>query len=64
MQSTYIDYKCKGCNKEMILLTEDIIKALNQGKYLACVYCGCKKLKKIKETDEFKQLFKNDEKKR
>ncbi len=64
MQSIYRTYKCGSCKREMVLLTEEVNRAINNGKYLACVYCGCRHLKKIKETDEFKQLFKNDEKKR
>lgn len=66
MQSIYTVFKCKRrkCNREMILLTEEVIKAIKEGKYLACVYCGCKDPKKTKETDSIKECFENDEKKR
>ncbi|WP_297428702.1 hypothetical protein [Clostridium sp.] len=66
MQSIYKMYKCKRrkCRKEMILPTEDIRKAQEEGKYLVCAYCGCKDIENIKETDDLKSCFKSDEKKR
>jgi len=48
----------------MVLITEEVKKAISKGKYLACVYCGCKEPKKIKETDNMKECFDNSEKKR
>ena len=48
----------------MILITDEVDGAIKQGKYLACAYCGSKRLIKVGETSEFKKLFKNDEKKR
>ena len=64
MQSIYNNYKCKSCKREMILITDEVDGAIKQGKYLACAYCGSKRLIKVWETSEFKKLFKNDEKKR
>lgn len=66
MESIYKMYKCKRkkCRREMILLSEDIRKAKEEGKYLTCAYCGSKDIEKIKETDSIKDCFKNDEKKR
>jgi hypothetical protein len=48
----------------MILLTEEVSKAISTGKYLTCVYCGCKNPKKTKETDSIKECFNNIEKRR
>ena len=48
----------------MILITDEVDGAIKHGKYLACAYCGSKRLMKVGETREFKELFKNDEKRR
>ena len=64
MQNIYRTYKCGSCKREIVLLIEDVNKAINNGRYLACAYCGCRHLKKIKETDSMKECFENSEKRR
>lgn len=64
MQSIYTVYKCGPCRREIILITKEVIEAMKNGKYLACVYCGCKHIKKVKETDSIKECFNNDERAR
>lgn len=57
MCKIYSSYKCIGCSKEIILLTEQVNNTLNYGKYLSCSHCGCKKLKRIKEADNLKECM-------
>lgn len=64
MQKFYSTYKCGSCKREIILLVEDVEKAIKHGEYLKCTYCNCKHLNKIKETDGIMECFKNSEKKR
>jgi DNA-directed RNA polymerase subunit RPC12/RpoP len=64
MKSIYRVYKCKSCKREMILLTEDVDRIINNNRYLTCTYCSCKHLKKVKETDDLIECFRNDEKRR
>ena len=64
MQSMYTTYKCEPCKREMILITKEVTEAIKSGRYLACVYCGRKHIKKTKETDSIKECFINDEKAR
>ena len=64
MESIYTILICKRCNKSTIVLTEEVEDTKNKNKYLACAYCGSKRLMKVGETSEFKELFKNDEKRR
>ncbi|CAI3193149.1 hypothetical protein [Clostridium neonatale] len=64
MQNIYRTYKCGSCKKEIILLTEDVERAIKNNKYLTCAYCNCRHLKKIKEIDSIKECFENSEKKR
>lgn len=64
MQGIYTTYKCGPCKREMVLLTKEVNEAIKSGRYLACVYCGRKHIKNIKETNSIKECFKNDEKAR
>ena len=57
MEKLYTSYKCIGDNKEFVLMTEDVTRVLSQGKYIACPYCGCRKVRKLKETDSFKECM-------
>ena len=57
MESIYIGYKCEICKREMVLPSEDVRAAKQQGRYLACAYCGCKILNKTKETDDLRKCF-------
>lgn len=58
MESMYTSYKCKGCNKEIILITDEIHDSLKNNKYLACSHCGSKKLIKELVTDDLREVAK------
>lgn len=57
MKKLYTSYRCVGCNRTSILLTDEVEITLRQGRYISCSHCGCKKLKKIKETDNLKECM-------
>lgn len=54
----YTAYKCRRCNKEVILITDEVQTTLKADKYLACSHCGCKKLAKEKVTDDLREVTK------
>lgn len=58
MGSMYTSYKCKSCNKEIILITDEIHDSLKNNKYLACSHCGSKKLIKELVTDDLREVAK------
>lgn len=58
MLDIYISYKCKGCNREFILLTQEMVSAINQGKYVACPYCNNKRVKIQQSTDDLREVTK------
>lgn len=58
IETFYIAYKCKGCSKEVILLTEEMKRTIAIGKYIACPHCGCKKLTEINQTDDLRECMK------
>lgn len=58
MESMYTSYKCKSCNKEIILITDEIHDSLKNNKYLACSHCGSKKLIKELVTDDLREVAK------
>lgn len=53
----YIGYLCIRCKKEFVLLSEDVQASVSKDKYIACPYCGSKKVKKIKETDSIRECM-------
>lgn len=55
----YISYKCRRCNKEIILITEDVEDTLKSNKYLSCSHCGSKKLYREKSTDDLRECMKS-----
>lgn len=57
MLSIYTSYKCKSCNKEFILLSEEI-ESITAGRYIACPYCNSKKVNKEKVTDDLRECMK------
>lgn len=56
MLSIYSSYKCKTCEKEFALLTEDIENML-PGRYLTCPYCNSKRVNKEKVSDVLKECM-------
>lgn len=57
MEGYYTSYRCKGCNKEIILITEELKRTLASGKYVSCSHWGCKRLRKDRTTDIFKECM-------
>ena len=57
MESIYVSYKCESCYREIILIQEDVDKAIKNGKYLSCAFCNCRHLKKKCETDDLRQCM-------
>jgi len=55
--SEYTSYKCKGCKKEFVLLTEELLYAKVRGVFIVCPYCSGKKVEKLKETDSLKECM-------
>ncbi|KIS24892.1 MULTISPECIES: hypothetical protein [Clostridium] len=56
MLSMYTSYKCICCNKEFVLLTEELEKIKG---YLVCPYCSSRKVKKQKITDNLKECMRH-----
>ena len=51
---------CLKCNKESILIAEEVTSTLRDGKYISCSHCGSEKLTKEKSRSLFKnhgQIF-------
>ena len=57
MLKMYIPYSCKGCRREFILISSEMIAAIGQGKYIGCPYCGNKKVKPSKPMDNLKECM-------
>jgi DNA-directed RNA polymerase subunit RPC12/RpoP len=57
MLSIYTSYKCRTCNLEFILLSEDVAK-LNKDRYLVCPYCSSKRIDREKTSDNLKECMK------
>ncbi|GEM_PF-596112 len=58
IETIYTSYRCKGCNKDIILVTSEVENTLGQGKYISCSHCGCKKLRKELATDDLREVSK------
>lgn len=57
MKGIYTILKCKRCNKTNILLTDEFENTIKSNKYLSCAHCGCRDLRKEKETDNAKDCM-------
>lgn len=58
MLNIYTSYICRGCSREFILITSELQSAINTGKYLACPYCGNKRIRKELATDDLREVSK------
>lgn len=58
MKSIYKSFECSRCRKSIILLEEEVDGTINNGKYLSCAHCGCKKLFEHKSTDDLRECMK------
>lgn len=57
IEGMYTNYVCSRCNKENILITEEVSSTLRAGEYISCSHCGCKSLIKGKITDNLKECM-------
>lgn len=57
MEGYYTSYKCRGCNNEIILITEEVKRTLEASKYISCSHCGCKNLGTEKVTDDLRECM-------
>lgn len=58
MLNIYTSYICRGCSREFILITSEVQSAINTGKYLACPYCGSRRVKKELVTGDLREVMK------
>lgn len=58
MEEIYKTFKCKGCGRTTILLTEEVNKTLASGKYISCSHCGCKKFIYEKSISDLREMMK------
>ncbi|MBZ9633178.1 hypothetical protein [Clostridium sp. FP1] len=56
MLGMYTSYTCKGCGKQLVLITEEI-ESMSKVRYLACAYCGNKRIVRQKATDNIKECM-------
>lgn len=64
METMYTTFRCGSCKRTNIVITREYKEAIQRGKYLSCVYCDCRHLKKKSPTDNLIECFKNSDKKR
>lgn len=63
MLSIYTSYICKTCNKEFVLLSEDI-KQMAKSRYLVCPYCNSTKVIAENSSDSVRECMKESSYKR
>lgn len=57
MKGYYISYVCKGCSKEIILITSEVDSSIKLGRYISCSHCSCKNLIRDTETDDLREVM-------
>lgn len=58
MGEIYTTYKCKGCNKTIILLTDEVKTTKKLNKFISCSHCGCRKLTKESPVNDLREIMK------
>ncbi|WP_346890734.1 hypothetical protein [Clostridium sp. UBA3887] len=58
MLNIYTSYICRVCSREFILITSEVQSASNTGNYLACPYCGSRRMRKGLVTDDLREVMK------
>ena len=56
MLSIYSSFDCVRCEKQFVLLTEEVEK-MDNSRYLACPYCGCRHIRKQNANDSLKECM-------
>lgn len=59
LEELYIAYVCKKCNKETILITNEVDDTHRNNGYICCSHCGSKKLIKEKTTSDLREVIKS-----
>jgi DNA-directed RNA polymerase subunit RPC12/RpoP len=54
MLSIYTSYKCRTCQKEFVLLSDDI-DTMDAGRYIVCPYCNSKRVIVGRIADNLKE---------
>lgn len=57
MVSIYKCYACKKCNKETILISEEVEDTIKRNKYISCSHCGSRDIKEQKSTNNLKECM-------
>ncbi len=57
MKDIYKCYVCKKCNKETVLISEEVEDTIKRGKYLSCSHCGSRNIKEQKSTNNLKECM-------
>jgi len=59
MESMYTTFLCERsrCNKETILLTEDVKDTIKKGGFISCSHCGCKNVTLVGVTDDLRKCM-------
>lgn len=57
MKNVYKSFRCSKCRGSFVTMIDDYDKALKNGNYISCPYCGSKRLKKDKVTDDLRECM-------
>ena len=60
----YKNFICKSCDKQVILLEDDINDNEIKKRYISCPYCGSKRIKLENTSDSIKDCMKESAYKR
>lgn len=60
MLKIYTAYKCKGCRRTFILVTQEMLNSMGSINFIACPYCGCKKINPVKEAEDLRDCMTAD----
>lgn len=59
MEEMYKSYSCKKCNKDTILISEEVADTLKKGKHISCSHCGSRDIEEQKATNNLKECMKH-----
>jgi DNA-directed RNA polymerase subunit RPC12/RpoP len=53
----YTSYICKACNKETILITEEVSVTIKEGQHVSCSHCKSERLRLGSATDDLRKVM-------
>ena len=59
MDKIYLNFECKKCKKEFILLNQEFQDSIRHGMYICCPHCGSRNIIKTNATDSIKECMKH-----